>query len=46
MRQNGHHFAYDIFQKQFFNENFCILIKISLKIIPKGSIDNMSELVQ
>ena len=27
-----------------FNENYCILINISLKIIPKVSIDNMSAL--
>ena len=27
------------------NEKFCILIKISLKIVPKGPIDNKSALV-
>ena len=28
------------------NENFCILILISLKFVPKGSIDNKPALVQ
>ena len=44
--QNGHHFADDIVWCIFVNEKFCILIKISLKIIPKGPIDNMPELMQ
>ena len=30
----------------FINENFCVLIPISLKFIPKGPIDNKSSLVQ
>ena len=34
------HFADDIFRCIFVNEKFCILIKISLKFVPKGSIDN------
>ena len=34
--QNGHHFADNIFRCIFVNENFCILIKISLKFVPKG----------
>ena len=34
--QNGRHFADDI----FVNEKFCILIKISLRFVPKGPIDN------
>ena len=29
----------------FFNENFRILIKISLKFVPKGPMDNKSALV-
>ena len=28
------------------NEKFCILIKISLKFVPEGPIDNNSALVQ
>ena len=35
--QNGCHFADDIFRCIFMNERFCILIKISLKFVPKGS---------
>ena len=30
----------------FMNEKFCILIKISLKFVPKGPIDNNLVLVQ
>ena len=41
-RQNGCHFAEDIFK----NENFRILNKISLKYVPYGLIDNMASLVQ
>ena len=29
----------------FVNEKFCILIKISLKFVPKGPIDNKQELI-
>ena len=43
--QNGRHFADDIFKRIFFNEKFRILIKISLKFVPKGSIDNNPALV-
>ena len=43
--QNGHHFADDIFRCIFVNEKFCILIKISLKFVPKGLIDNNRALV-
>ena len=39
-RQNGHHLADDIFRCMFVNEKFCILSQISLKIVPKGLIDN------
>ena len=35
-RQNGHHFADDIFKCIFLNENVLIAIKISLKFVPKG----------
>ena len=38
--------ADNIFKRIFFNENFCILIEISLKFVPKGPIDNNSALVQ
>ena len=37
--QNGRHFADDNFICIFVNENFCILIKMSLKFVPKGPID-------
>ena len=38
-RQNGRHFADDIFKRIFFNENVWILNKISLKFVPKGPIN-------
>ena len=41
-RQNGRHCADDI----FLNENIWIPIKISLKFIPKGAINNIPALVQ
>ena len=43
--QNGRHFADDVFRCIFVNEKFCTLIKISLKFVPKGSIDNNPALV-
>ena len=43
--QNGRHFADDIFRSVFVNETFCILIRISLKFVPKGPIDNNPALV-
>ena len=42
---NGRHFAENIFRCIFANEKFCILIKFSLKFVPKGQIDNNSALV-
>ena len=45
-RQNGRHFADDILKCIFLNENLWIPIKISLKFIPKGPIDNILALVQ
>ena len=45
-RQNGRHLANDIFKCIFFNEYVWILIKISLKFVPKGQIDNIPALVQ
>ena len=43
---NEQHFADDIFKRIFFNEKVWIPIKISLKFVPKGPIDNMPALVQ
>ena len=45
-RQNGHHFADDSFKRIFVNENVKISIKISLKFVPKGPINNIPALVQ
>ena len=45
-RQNGRHFADDILKCIFMNENVWILIKISLKFVPKGPINNIPPLVQ
>ena len=45
-RQNGRHFADDIFKCIFLNENVFISIKISLKFIPKGPINNIPALIQ
>ena len=45
-RQNGRHFADDIFKRIFLNENVRILVKISLKFVPKGPINNIPALVQ
>ena len=38
--QNDHHFADDIFKRIFLNDKVRILIKISLKFVPKGPTDN------
>ena len=45
-RQNGRHFADDIFKCIFLNENVWISIKISLKFVPKGPINDIPTLVQ
>ena len=45
-RQNGLHFADDIFNCIFVNENVRISIKFSLKFVPKGPINNIPALVQ
>ena len=45
-RQNGRHFPEDIFKWIFLNENVWIWIKFSLKLVPKGQINNISALVQ
>ena len=47
--QNGRHFTDDVFRHIFVNEKFCILInliRISLKFVFKGPIDNNPSLVQ
>ena len=45
-RQNGRHFADDTFKRIFLIENVRISIEISLKLVPKGPINNISALVQ
>ena len=45
-RQNGRHFADDIFKCIFLNENVWISIGISLKFVPRGPIINIPALVQ
>ena len=45
-RENGDHFADDIFKCIFMNENVWISIKISLKFVHKGPINNNPALVQ
>ena len=45
-RQNGHHFADDIFKCIFLDENVWITIKISPKFVPQGPINNIPALVQ
>ena len=45
-RQNGRHFADDIFKCIFLNENVWILLKISLKFVPKFKINNIPALVK
>ena len=45
-RQNGRHFADDTFNSIFSNENVRILIKFSVKFVPKGPNNNNPALVQ
>ena len=45
-RQNGRHFPDAIFKCIFLNENVSISIKIPLKFVPKGPINNIPALVQ
>ena len=45
-RQNGRSFADDTFKRTFLNENVRISIKISLKFVPRGPINNNPSLVQ
>ena len=44
--QNGCHFVDDIIRCIFVNEKFCIFIKMSLKFVPMGPIDNNPALVK
>ena len=46
LRQDGRHFPDKIFKHIFLNENIWILIKISLKFVPNGPINNIPALVQ
>ena len=45
-KQNGRHFADDIFKCIFLNENVWIPIKFSMKFVLKGPINNIPSLVQ
>ena len=45
-RRNRSHFADDIFKCIFLNENVWIPIKISLKFVPRGPINNIPALIQ
>ena len=45
-RQNGWHFTDDILKCIFFNENVWSSIKISMKFVPWGPINNIPALVQ
>ena len=45
-RQNGRNFADGIFKCIFLNENAWIPIKMSMKFVPKGPINNIPALVQ
>ena len=46
LRQNGRHFPDDIFKRIFLNENVWISLRISLKFVPNGPINNIPALVQ
>ena len=46
LRQNGRHSTDDIFKGIFLKENIWIPIKISLKFVPRGLINNNLALVQ
>ena len=45
-RQNGCHFAHDVFKCIFMNGNLWISTKISLKFVPKGPINYIPAFVQ
>ena len=44
--QNGRHFPDDLFKWIFLNQNVWISIKISLRYVPKGPINDITALVQ
>ena len=46
LEQNGRFFPDDIFKCIFMNEQFRILIRISLKFVPKDPINNIPALVE
>ena len=46
LRQNGCYFPDDIFKCIFFSENVWISLKISLRFVPNGPINNIPALVQ
>ena len=46
LRQNGRHFADNIFNRIYVNENCRILIKNSLKYVPNAPINNIPSLFQ
>ena len=46
LKQNGHHFPYNILKWIFLNENVWILINISLNLVPMGPINNIPVMVQ
>ena len=46
LRQNDHQFPDGSFKCIFLNENVSILIKFSLKFVPKGPINSIPALVQ
>ena len=46
LRQNGRHFPDDIFKLHFLDDNVQISIKISLKFVPNGPINDIPALVQ
>ena len=46
LRQNGHHFADNTFNRIFFNENVIILIELSQKFVPNGPINNIPAMDQ
>ena len=45
-RQNGRHFADDLFKGIFLKENMWIPIKFSRQFVPKGPVNNIPALVQ
>ena len=46
LRQNGRHFADNLFKCLFLNDNVRIFNTISLKFVPKGLVKNIPALVQ